>query len=51
MAEMQNKLSAKESRAIIGRSLRFLEKSNPGCMLRVTVSNTFDAIEIGRAHV
>lgn len=44
MAEMQNKLSAKESRAVIGRSLRFLEKSDPGCMLRDTVSNTFDGI-------
>lgn len=50
MAETQNKLSAKESRAIIGRSLRFLEKSNPGCMLRVTVSNTFDAI-VGYAGI
>lgn len=44
MAEMQNKLSAKESRAVIGRSLRFLEKSDPGYMLRDTVSNTFDGI-------
>lgn len=50
MAETQNKLSAKESRAIIGRSLQFLEKSNPGCMLRSTVSNTFDAI-VGYAGI
>lgn len=45
-----NKMSARESRAVIRRSLRFLEKSNPGCMLRATVSNTFDAI-VGYAGI
>ncbi len=50
MAETQNKLSANESRAVIRRSLQFLEKSNPGCMLRATVSNTFDAI-VGYAGI
>lgn len=44
MAKQQNKMSAKESRVVIRRSLKLLESSNPGCIIRYTVSETFDAL-------